>query len=1140
MNYEQPHKIKKFSHNDSQGSSQGYHSADDGFPFSQDSQGSSQGYHSADDGFPFRQDSDTDNNGELSQGYYSADDGVPFSQNSLSSLSSFTAANEEEHIINTGSIPTNLYNNDKEIIGYVLSDESLESLKSNETDKWKNTFVYNSKNDYVGEIEPPNILTGISGKKYEIFPGNTPTGSHDAASGYHEAAFNDSAYDFNNNTNLNNECEQLKSEIFMVWNSFPPDEYIDYYVGAGNKYEMLKLTSFQASSTKILYFFTIPKCKIDNNVIIIPANNIEVIKNAITAAMRLNNGYSIVNVDINDLLFNVIENKDYISTGHKNDKDLNAIQKKDKAPRGKLLETDPKKILFIKNFLNNKEPYKLLQLVAKVDYINGNQMCNITFYYIHSIKTSSFKAKKISTDKIEYLKHYWLDNNKNFAVKNVVNSTNPPFYSFALTQNDNSALNANFKVYNQNEFNINTTQFNQLLNKPHIYLPYTNLSTYLNLLLSMLDKPHDIIGSRVPCAAQQNCAGRAARHLHIYIEYLNTMVLPGINADHKKQIITNLINFIRNFYLNKHTSKPTIGDYSYENIILYSVCKFYEEHMKTTENPCNSWQSLNTLEPLMYNHIHSTINLDLLYITNIQKNAIQQNNKFSGNELIDSAHHTELIRTNIDNGETNTKSNTKKKSQKLPAQLDENTPTIIEFPENLKIIQIECEKFILTIHSYTTYEINSTSPTEPLKVQKKNNKQQTVVTQSNSEMYVVINVWFNIHPIGNEYDMRNEVPNGPLIRYEIPIRNAPGCAQVYQGYHLNNEHLNNLQQRFLGWLQNSLTNKSCINFFLVIMMDQLFNAKSCQDDQNQLQVGQIGTNYQINLNIDNSNNNTDIYIGMGGDLLSAANAINYYFALKEKGFNINNNSIVGYLKDNNIIWASNNRLCFSILKNYQSAQSIVNIISKKMNSKNSKGGTKHIVQYDGRPDILYGWLYTKENFNMPLEKLIDLFTPRYKNNNSLSDVYSIDFMIQLIQQLNVIKQQKQITEDIIYENAMEILNGDKIKSDNIDLDENEIIMYNKLNEEYFNIIGKDLKTELTNKNLEETANNNIAMGIKNNTRLALDEYVKPTAAMSAGFSKKRNNKKKTNKKRTNKKKTNKKRISKKKMKRAIFKTKKNN
>ena len=1112
---------------------------------SQDSQGS-QGYFDADDGLGLsKSDSFSDNNEQQhkkfkssqdsqdSQGYFDANDGehIMDSQDSQG----YFDANDGEHIIDAGSIPTDLYNNDNNLIGYyVLSDEPL---NSNDSEKWQNTFVYNKNGKYVGvlnAVNNPTILTGISGKKYKIF-------MHDAASGYHEAAFNSHdavsgyTFDFNNNTTLNNECEQLKPEIFMVWNSFPPDEYIDYYAGTGNKYEMLKLTSFQASSTKILYFFTIPKCKIDNNVIIIPANNIEVIKNAITAAMRLNNN-GIVNVDINDLLFNVIENKDYISTGYKDDKDLNAIEKQNKSPRGKLQETDPKKKLFIKNFLNNKEPFKLLQLVAKVDYINGNQMCNITFYYIHSIKTTSFKAKKISEDKIEYLKHYWLDNNKNFAVKDLVNSTNPPFYSFDLTQNDNSALNANFKVYESGNF-IDIQKFNQLLNKPHIYLRHTNLSTYLNLLLSMLDKPHDIIGSRVPCAAQQNCAGIAAQHLHIYIEYLITKVLPVINDDHKKQSITSLINFIRTFYLQKHTSKPKIGEYSYENIILYSVCKFYEEHMKTTKNPCNSWQSLNTLEPLMYDSLHSTINLDLLYITNIQKNAIQQNNKFSGNELIDSAHHTELINTNTPGP------GKKSASGKKPASGEQELkPTIIEFPENLKIIQIECEKFILTIHSYTTYEIKTNSPTEPLTVPKKNNKPQTVVTQSNSEMYVVINVWFNIHPIGSEYDKIKQPPNGPLIRYEIPIRNAPGCAQVYQGYHSNLQNLNNLSKYFFDWLQKSgLPNQSsCINFFLVIMMDQLFNAKSCQDDQNQLQVGQIGTNYHIDLDIDNSNNETDIYIGMGGDLLSAANAINYYFALKENGFNINNNSIVGYLKDNNIIWASNNMLCFFILKNSVAAQSIVNIISKKMNSKNFKGGTKHIVQYDGRPDVLYGWLYTKENFNMPLEKLIDLFTPRYKNNNSLSDVYSINFMIQLIQKLNVIKQQKQITEDIIYQTSMEILNGDKIKSDNIDLDENEIIMYNKLNEEYFNIIGKDLKTELTNKNLEETANNNIAMGIKNNTRLALDEYVKPTAAMSAGFSKKRNNKKKTNKKRTNKKRTNKKRISKKKMKRAIFKTKKNN
>jgi len=955
-----------------------------------------------------------------------------------------------------------------------------------------------STNIPKGDSQPEGVLLYNEANEANEFVGtfNEANGTIiDIYNNSHPIIPIDSNNEFNNESDMEdendmgddeNECEPLESETFKVWDDNPyPDEVIDYYVFSNStktKDDALNLTLFEGG-TDIPFYLTIEDCTIEDDIIQIPKFNMRDINDALNAmkqnntlveAMKLNIDNSIYN----GLMFNVLENNDKITTNNF-DKNFAEIQKYNVTRTGRKLNEDLQKnidTLFLKNFSKNSNTYipQTLSLVATVDYIQGNTKCNITFYYVKDIKTNSFKAKKISDDKIEYLKYYWLNSGNNYAVKDVVINPVNQIMSFNLTQNE---PHANFKVYNPGNFNIDTIKFNQLLNKPYIHLHHDKLSTYLNVLLSMLDKPHDIIGSRVPCAAQKPCAHRAASHLTMYINYLKQNLNKFTDDDYKKQSITSLINFIEKSYLPKSKSKPLIKGYTYENIILHSVCQFYKEHTET----CNKLL-LNNLTYI--GDANCTINLDLLYITTDQKNAIQINNKFSGNELIDSAHHTELIHPEGYDFE----------GKSMPK-------TIIEFPENLKIIEIECHSSILTVHSYTTYEIK---PTETTNVVKKNKKQK------NDEMYVVINVWFNIH--NKTYDIKKDQPNGHLIRYEIPIRNAPGCAQVYRGYHINKDLLDECKESFKDWLKNNCHPK-CSNFFLAIMMDQLFNAKSCQDDQNQLQVGQKGTNYSIDLTKDNSKDETDIYIGMGGDLLSAANAINYYFALKENGFKIPNETIVGYLK-NNIIWASGDKLCFSLKANYNAAQTIVTLIESKTGG--PKGGTKNIVQYDGRPDVLYGWLYTKENFNMPIEKIIDLFEPRYNNNNSLSDVYSIDFMVQLIKKL---KTNKTITEDIIYQVSMEILNGDKIKSDNIDLDDKEIIMYNQLNEEYFNI-KNNTDDPYAHLNFEETAN---AKGFENVAQVTNDnldfEKTGNDTPQAAGFSKKKTIRKRTNKKRTNKKRT---------------------
>jgi hypothetical protein len=109
----------------------------------------------------------------------------------------------------------------------------------------------------------------------------------------------------------------------------------------------------------------------------------------------------------------------------------------------------------------------------------------------------------------------------------------------------------------------------------------------------MLDKPHDIIGGRVPCTAQKKCAERASAHLTMYINYLKQNLNGFTDNDYKKQSITSLINFIEKSYLPKSKSKPLINGYNYENIILYSVCQFYKEHHEET---CDTWKSLEDLD----------------------------------------------------------------------------------------------------------------------------------------------------------------------------------------------------------------------------------------------------------------------------------------------------------------------------------------------------------------------------------------------------------------------------------------------------------------------------------------------------------------------------------------------------------------
>ena len=464
--------------------------------------------------------------------------------------------------------------------------------------------------------------------------------------------------------------------------------------------------------------------------------------------------------------------------------------------------------------------------------------------------------------------------------------------------------NAVLEIYttNLNNTTINSTELAKLRGKPYTLLESGKINTYLNVFLSMLDKPHDIIGKRVTTANQELLMTNVIiPNIENYMEYLN-------NID--DQIIKNFIIFVKTMLKSFEKPSKNYKVISYENAILYLICKHYSTPPYSSTTSINfDLKSLDQQAPPAPTNNNIVINPDIMNLTTeINNIANQYNNKkirqyFSVPEVIDHGHVYDI---------------------------DSNT--IIEFPENYKEIQLPfntanpSSKYI-TIHSY------STTTNEDL---------------TNPKLYYNIYVWFT--------KTDTSVPVVPavpfcLIKYKIPFDKAPDCATVYSSYCANILTSNKFNEikNLLDAAINSLSltdDVKMIETIKCLILDQIFNAKSLQDDQNQLQVNQLQTSAPVPDPVPPGTHPTQ-FIGLCTDLASAANGINYYMSQPNR----NQNSIVAYYYKTKKIWANKSQIYFYFEgppANKAAAKDIYNIIVTASTS--GGGGDKRKRDEKGRED----------------------------------------------------------------------------------------------------------------------------------------------------------------------------------------------
>jgi hypothetical protein len=475
--------------------------------------------------------------------------------------------------------------------------------------------------------------------------------------------------------------------------------------------------------------------------------------------------------------------------------------------------------------------------------------------------------------------------------------------------NNNDNHGAYIEIYTDNiseinKLSFNTTNYKLLQKKPHTLLKRDIGSTFINILISILDKPHDIIGSRVKLTAQTNIMKNIIiPNLETYIDYITVIKEHYLSdSEIKKDKITTFINFVKimlESFNNTSPSKTFTSELSYENAILYLVCKYHIQDIFPKKDFNLTFNTTDNTG-IIYDDTDSIIiNPDIMNLTTEIKTVLNNNNDariyFSTPEVIDHGHVYPII----------------------------NNETRIEFPENYKEIQlpiIDMDKshpqFVdkcFVIHSYSTSDKRNIG--------------------DEYKLNYIVYVWFTILTI------TTSIESSPLcvIKYTVPFRNAPDCAKVYEGYNnIINNHLKSIKNKITTAINNITTftyGDKMKNVLTSIMLDQFFNAKSLQDDQNQLQVNQLSTllSPPIDLLVPSSKPTT--FIGLCTDLASAANGINYYFSRSES--DRNENSIVAYyskLKKNaKCIWAQSNTINFFSQKsiNITIANKILEIILKK-------------------------------------------------------------------------------------------------------------------------------------------------------------------------------------------------------------------
>jgi hypothetical protein len=574
----------------------------------------------------------------------------------------------------------------------------------------------------------------------------------------------------------------------------------------------------------------------------------------------------------------------------------------------------------------------------------------------------------------------------------------PPYFVTNIGQ-------AVLEIYTTNSNNIiNSTKLTELkINKPYTLLKAGEIHTYLNVFLSMLDKPHDIIGNRVTRANQELLMTNVIiPNLENYMEYL-------MNINH--EIIKNFIIFVKTMLNSFKKPSKNYKVISYENAILYLICK----HYSTPPNYSSITTASFDLKPLDQKapppppNNNIVINPDIMNLTTeINNIANQYSNKkirqyFSVPEVIDHGHVYDI-----------------------------DINTIIEFPENYKEIQLPFDTTnpssnYITIHSYstTTNEQDLTNP----------------------KLYYNIYVWFT------KTDTTTTDPFC-LIKYKIPFDKAPDCATVYSSYCSNiltptsnkfNE-IKTLLDDAINLL--SLSNAQMKKTIKCLILDQIFNAKSLQDDQNQLQVNQLQTSSPVPVPL--GSNPPTQFIGLCTDLASAANGINYYMSQTIR----NQNSIVAYYYKTKKIWANKSQIYFYFEgppANKAAAKDIYNIVTastsggnndKRKRDEEGKEDVSNIVTNTNgtykRPrynDTEYEQTYIEEDSNM--------------NTDTNENYYNIDTNKEN-NDTEFIETQYNIMYDILYEK----ISGDNILKNNPLRDLKSNVPDNN-SEDIFNVLFTD-------------------------------------------------------------------------------------
>jgi hypothetical protein len=735
--------------------------------------------------------------------------------------------------------------------------------------------------------------------------------------------------------------------------------------------------------------------------------------------------------------------------------------------------------------------------------------------------------------------------NTSTRINGLFNSLGVSKDQFMLTQDEFVFNQAVIEIYESPI--LDEDKLTALRNKPHTLLTSNSLNTYLNILISMLDKPHDIIGKRVPKEIQKYMLNKViAPNIENYIEYLKKILVSVPVPQGNITEFNNFIEFVKQmvFTFTNNTTKYVNSETTYENAIMLFVCKILETDSNITTGH-NFSTELNTIVPInLLTNNNIVINPDIMYLTTDITDRVNQTNSafrkyFSAPEVIDHGHVYNI-----------------------------NNNTNIQFPENYKEIQLADEddnSKYFTIHSY------SETTNEPI----------------TTDLYYNVYVWFT-------QSTEENVPKC-LIKYKIPFMKAPDCAGVYAGYKLI--EYDDVKKIFTD-IANNFTGlsdpmKALIPF---IMLDQFYNAKSLQDDQNQLQVNQITTIPPIPLT--NPNSVPTQFIGLSCDLTSAANGFNYYMS---RQISQNPNSIVGYYHSTKKIWITDgNKIKFQIISAKKTAsKDIFNVLigilltNTTGGGRNHMGGVKRPADFDNNNPIVkklavdynqynyycdekywkdddtkieeYGqyvyyntmadWLYQDDNFKkydlnvLFTQVKYDVNGKTYLSSNCFFDIFSNDFvkkMIEMLQRIitpniieeiiqtneNIQQSPEEITKKIIGKCAIYILTKIKLIQDNI-IPPNEQIKKSDNLDSIYNNIKENLQ-----KSIQQSLITGMGLKIAPDTPRGVADYFSQDENPYGGFYKKRTIRKKTIRKRTIRKRTIRKKTNKMKTKRTIYKTRK--